>query len=489
MADGSSCWPAEPALAIALGPTAAALASEPGPSAGSNSLSGTLYFTRFVTQNYPSANYGGTNDPTNVKDVTVHYDGTTFSVGTPQSIAAVPAADGLAFTPAHSLLVGQNTGSVYNVDPATGHFTAVSAGTPTAFMIGLSPDGNTAYVGSVGSNANGQIGVVGLNPLHTEGTILVQGPDSNVDAIAFANGQAYYTSSLPDAPGDFGKIDLTTGVETQILTGIPAAHGMTYDAYSQTLILTGMNEIAQIDPNNPTQILSSVTVPLAGTGYFDVYDLGWTDGQGHLFAAANDGDLTFVDYAGSGRVGAAKLIQTVHVDSYLDDIIGQLGTSACIVGSTGDQGSTGEDEGTEGSDNGFTASQSTSNGNDLGSEDDDSGSAGNNCKPSCDTTSNSDQTNGTQNGLSGRPRTACPEAASAIPARTGMGCTTGYFARLAGRLGGGWFGPRSARRQRGGAGSVGQPPGYRRGPRPSFGWRVTRSPWPPLPRRAAALDR
>lgn len=308
-----------------------------GRSGAASALQGTLYYTRFVTANFPSGNYGGTGDPTNVKSVGFSYTTSGgLQLGTPQAVATVPAADGLAFSSSNTLLVGgQNTGNVFNVNIQSGQYTTVPAGTPAAYMIGLSPHGNTAYVGSVGDNSNGQIGVVGLRPtVHPVGTITVNGgpgvaaPDPNVDAIAFANGQAYYTSSMPDAPGDFGTINLQTGQETQLLTNVPAAHGMVFDPYSGMLVLTGMNEIAQINPQDPTQIASSTTVALTGSSpYFNVFDLPWADGQGQLFAAANNGQLVFLNYAKSGLVGSASTVQTVTVDTYLDDVVGVLGPS------------------------------------------------------------------------------------------------------------------------------------------------------------------
>ena len=320
--------------------------------AQSGTLQGTLYYTRFVTQDYPSGNYGGTGDPVNVKSVPFYVHHGHLRLGQTQAIAQVPAADGVAVLPSGNLLVGGQftgdvpgstadnfvpggTANVYDVNPQSGQYRSIPAGTPSAFMIGISPNDNLAYLGTFGNRSQGKIGVVGLQPtVHPVGTITVNGgpgvaaPDPNVDAIAFANGQAYYTSSLPDAPGDFGTINLQTGQETQLLTNVPAAHGMVFDPYSGMLVLTGMNEIAQINPQNPTQIASSTTVALTGPNpYFNVFDLPWADGQGQLFAAANNGQLVFLNYAKSGLVGSASTVQTVTVDTYLDDVVGVLGPS------------------------------------------------------------------------------------------------------------------------------------------------------------------
>lgn len=306
-----------------------------------SNFQGILYYTRFVTQNYPSSNYGGTGDPVNVKSVAFHVGANGLTLGTSQAVATVPAADGIAFTPNGNLLVGgQNTGNVYTVNPSAGPGqtpVATPAGTPAAYMLGLDPTGTIAYVGSVGDNSGGQIGVVGLSPtVHTIGTIKVSGPDSNVDAIVFDNGQAFYTSGLPDQPGAFGSINLQTGVETPLLTNVPFAHGATFDPFTGDIILTGtaydattgqnVSEIAQVNPfaASGSMIVSTRQISL-GNGPFDTFDLPWVDGQGQVFAAANDGKMVYVNYAQSGLVGSASdQVQTVYVASWLDDVVGMV---------------------------------------------------------------------------------------------------------------------------------------------------------------------
>lgn len=331
--------------------TVPALADNPHTSTTTTGFDGLLYYTRFALQNYPSSNYGGTGDPVNVKSVTFSYNNGTLSLGTPTDVATVPAADGIAFTPNNDLLVGgQFTQDVYTVDPTAGPGqtpVATPAGTPSAFMIGLNPSGDIAYVGSVGDGSDGDIGVVGLSASAcgtsavpcTLGTIHVSGPDVSLDSIVFDNGQAFYTSGLPDGYGDFGSIDLSTGVETPLLTHVPFAHGATYDPMTGDLILTGtacvancntstappqnLSEIAQVaaTPTSAT-VVSTRQVDL-GNGYFDTFDLPWVDGQGHLFAAANDGKMVFVDYARTGMIGSSSdVVQTVYVDSWLDDVVG-----------------------------------------------------------------------------------------------------------------------------------------------------------------------
>ena len=324
------------------------------PSMSMGGVTGTLYFTRFATANYPSSNYGGTGDANNVGEVSFSYAKGAFTLGTPKAVAAVPAADGVAFTPGPNsqLVVGGQWSSptnpsdvqtsspadVYVVNPNTGQYTAVPAGTPAAFMLGLSPNGRMAYVGSVGGGANGQLGVISLYPkVASAGTITVHGPNPNIDAIAFA-GQgdiAYYTSGSPDAPGAFGTINLSTGQETQLMTNQPWAHGMVYDPYSGTLIASGMNEVAQIDPQTNTVIgMQTITLNPAdagGNSYFATFDQPWVDGHGQVFVSANNGQLAFIDYAATRRLAAPTYMTTVYLSSWLDDVVGVMSQpNACV---------------------------------------------------------------------------------------------------------------------------------------------------------------
>lgn len=334
--------------------SAGAVSAAGGPShqPPSVGVTGTLYFTRFATGNYPWANFGGSGEPQNVGRISYQYANGVFSLGTPQAVATVPAADGITWTPGpHPQLVvgGQWTNpsnpgdtptdtsaDVYVVDPHTGHYTSVSAGTPAAFMLGVSPDGRTAYVGSVGDGAAGALGVLSLYPkVAPAGTIAVVGPDPNIDAIAFtqAGDIAYYTSSLPGQPGDFGVINLSTGRETRLLTDQPWAHGMVFDPYSGTLIASGMDEVAQINPETNTVVgLQTIALNPADAGgntRFTAFDQPWVDGQGHAFVSANNGQMAFIDYAATGSLASATLVTTVYVASWLDDVVGGAPTLAC----------------------------------------------------------------------------------------------------------------------------------------------------------------
>src|SRR5439155_25938761 len=97
------------------------------------------------------------------------------------------------------------------------------------------------------------IPVGSFGPVGTTHTLT--GDDTAVTQIAFDGaGNAYYTASDAFGNGTFGTINLTTFVTSRKMTALPAAHGMAFDAGTNTLILSGANHISQIDPADLTTL-------------------------------------------------------------------------------------------------------------------------------------------------------------------------------------------------------------------------------------------
>jgi hypothetical protein len=158
------------------------------------------------------------------------------------------------------------------------------------------------------------------------------GSDSTVDTIVFdQTGQGWYTDSGSGGVGNFGKININftndTYTTTRTMTNVPAAHGAAYDPYTGTIILMGSNHISQVNPyTGGTSLLADMT--LTGT-----YDQGAVDGQGHIFAANNNGTLTFIDISGSGSLATPTFETTLFLANSLDDVaplsgLGSLSVSA-----------------------------------------------------------------------------------------------------------------------------------------------------------------
>jgi hypothetical protein len=291
-------------LLVALG--AALLLA--GKGAWGDAVEGTLYYTTFL---------GGQN----VWKVTTTYDGVgTFSLGAPVNIASTPGADGIVFAPDGHLLIGGQGNAVHKVNPADGSFVSVSAGGASAFHLAVDPGLDRVWATGI----PGDIGEVPLAPFTNGAFRNVTGDDGAITGLAFdpSPGVWYYTSSGPEGFGSFGTIDMTTFVTDRLLSNVPAAHGMVYDPFNDSLMLFGDDEVSQYDPDAGAIVSTGV---FAGADF----DQGAVDGKGHAFVASNDGDLLFVDYSASGLIGALSNFSSIQfLAAALDDVAPLVGPGA-----------------------------------------------------------------------------------------------------------------------------------------------------------------
>jgi hypothetical protein len=246
--------------------------------------------------------------------VSYNYNGSSsFTLGAVADIAATPGADGLVFTSDGQLAVGGQGNAVYKVDPnATNSFTGVTAGGTSAFHMMVAPNGTIYSSGIPGTPASypGNLSANGVaHPL--------SGDDTAIDTIIWPNAadsnHAVYTSSGSGGHGDIGFLDLTTFTTTQVASGVPAAHGGTYDPFTNTVILFGDSHITQFDP-----VTLAVVSDLAVGG--ETFDQGTVDGKGHIFVASNSGDFLFLDISGSKLVGSPNFQSVQFLASDLDDV-------------------------------------------------------------------------------------------------------------------------------------------------------------------------
>jgi hypothetical protein len=269
------------------------------PAAKADDASGNLFFTTFL---------GGEN----VWTAAYSFNGTTFTLGAPTGIAATNGADGLLFAPDGNLVIaGQGSGQLHEITTAGVAVNTVDAGTG-AYHLGLSGSGGTLYTmwngpGSGGFTAiaattlsGGGLAVAGI-PYHV--LCAVAGSCvTDVRGVVFdpVNGNWYYSTAADGAPGTFGTVtfnDAThTATLTQLLSGV-FAHGVSFDPFTNDIIMNSAGTIQQFDPSSGT-IVSTLT----GIGNFDQ---AAEDGKGHLFAASNSGFLEFVDYDATGLIGAS----------------------------------------------------------------------------------------------------------------------------------------------------------------------------------------
>ncbi len=275
------------------------------PLASAQVVAKTITYTRFA------------GPPDNVRKVEFLYDPSMRSAtfGASTTITSTPGADGVLFAPDGDLIIGGQANAVHKVQPS-GSFTTVTAGGVDAYHVMLDPSGRKVWTAAI----PGFIAEVPLNPFANGTAHTLSGDDTAVTHIAFAGNRAYYTSSGILGLGNFGTIDLTTFTTTRLFTDVTWAHGMTYDCYTQDIMVFANGYVAQFDPDTDTVVSILDASPLNL-----VLDQGTSDGEGHLFIASNTGHMLFVDLTISGMVGAPDFTDAPFLDSFVDDIAPDCG--------------------------------------------------------------------------------------------------------------------------------------------------------------------
>ena len=258
----------------------------------------------------------------NLKRTEIRFDGESVTVGPLSAVADVEGADGLVFASDGDLLIGGQGDRVHKVPTEGGgeHVTVNAAGLK-AFHLTLDPSGQSAWT----SGMPGHLVEIPLQPFADGFARPVHGDDRTITSIAFAsNGMVFYTAGDHRGDGNFGVLDLKTFSTIRLMTGLPAAHAITFDPFTGDLFLFGANQIVQIDPRDPREIKSSLV--------FDqdsLFDQGTADGDGHIVVARTSGHIVFIDYKVSGLVGDdANFVAAAFVDSNLDDIAPLAGLGA-----------------------------------------------------------------------------------------------------------------------------------------------------------------
>lgn len=259
----------------------------------------------------------------NVKKTSFSYDtGTaTFSLGSIVNIGTTYGADGIAGNPQNSdlLLIGGQGPRINTISKSTGTATIYSS--PVSVFHLAVTDNTTVY----GSGIPGYLARHTINPdgsLSAGTSITLSGDNTTITSLISTPSGFYYTSSGSGGFGNFGTLEFTTPTTatTSAYGSYAAAHGGMYDPFTNSIILTGDGHISQFD------LTGSMLADLALGG---TYDQGTVDGLGHLYAANNNGNLTFIDFSTSGLINSG-FVSTQFLAPYLDDVAPLIGS-----GSTG----------------------------------------------------------------------------------------------------------------------------------------------------------
>ena len=260
-----------------------------------DTVSGTLFFTTFA---------GGEN----VHSVTYNFDGTAFTLGSVNNVAATAGADGLLFAPNGNLIVAGQGLNLTEVTTGGTIVKTVNPGNP-AFHLALNSNTSNALLYSMWNGGGGaqiaaaQLSGGGLSGPGTPYSVSCAtghaGCSTDVRGVSFdpTNNTWYYGTAGDGASGDFGTVVFDDTAHTATLTPIlfgVFAHGLTFDPFTDDIFFSSAGVISQFDPTS-----NSIVGNVFGIGNFDQSS---ADGKGHLFVASNGGGLEFIDFSATKNI-------------------------------------------------------------------------------------------------------------------------------------------------------------------------------------------
>lgn len=270
--------------------------------------------SRAITGFFAYTTYQGTP---NIKRITYHYDGSKITLGVPLAIAATAGADGITTLPNGDLVVGGEEHETYLLSPQPGLIKTASVG--DALSDHVTYDSQRNVIWTSGDNPYSDLAEIPLKTFAKGIIRQLKGDDNHITQLAFDTAHnAYYTLSPPQGNGAFGIVNLDTFITTRKINNLPAAHGIIFDHFTNTLILVGSNHITQINPST-FAIISDWKAPAQHSQL--QLDQAATDGWGHLWITSNDGNIVFIDYSHTKKVNDLTNYQYVQfLENNLDDV-------------------------------------------------------------------------------------------------------------------------------------------------------------------------
>lgn len=237
----------------------------------------------------------------NLYKVEYDYDGIGSMTATATVLTTLPTAADAMIVPGGDIVVAGQGPNVYKVNFTTGDFTTVSASN-NGNTVSLDPSGTSVWIGWTDTSPS----QVPLNPFANGTPHSVAGDDAAITSLAFTPGNGVYYSNGGEGVGNFGRIDLVTFTTTRLIASTFAST-VHYDRFSRSLVMAAGGQAIQVDPADPTVVLSSRDDSAAGENYLMLRP----DGRGHLLGTRwgggggnpSGGRLVLVDYSATGLIG------------------------------------------------------------------------------------------------------------------------------------------------------------------------------------------
>ncbi len=232
----------------------------------------------------------------NIGKVEWNWDGKQiFSLGAPKNYPRVPAIFSLVYTWDNALLIaGKYKNEVYKIKPGDKPMDTAKVGWNLPEHIFVEPGLKSAWI----TDNRGYLYHTPLDPYGKPEEIRPTGSEKGINTISYKDAnQAWYTQSTLFDSTHIGELDTKTMATKRTLTLGTFVNDSHWDPFTNQVVLCGDKTLSQYDPETKT-ITSKRTFAHVSELYSCV-----VDGEGHMILSSWKGDIYFIDYSNTGKVG------------------------------------------------------------------------------------------------------------------------------------------------------------------------------------------
>ena len=225
-----------------------------------------------------------------------NWDGRShFWLGTPRLFPGLKVTYGLAYTWDDDLLITNKTNDeLYKVKPGEAIFDTQKNSWRAPEHIFVEPGLKSAWITSRGGN----LYRIPLDPYGKAVETPPTGSEKGINTIAYRDADAaWYTQSKEGDSSQIGEFDPKTRATKRRLTIRPLVNDSHYDPFTRNVILCGDKDLLQYDP-----VLNAIVSERVFPDEKELYSCV-VDGEGHVILSSGNGNIFFVDYSRTGKIG------------------------------------------------------------------------------------------------------------------------------------------------------------------------------------------
>jgi hypothetical protein len=258
-----------------------------GPARAGRPANGYFYFTF-------SRDFAGDN----IGKVEWNWDGRSkFYLGVPQTFPRVPTINSLVYTYDDQLMIaGKYENEAYKIKPGAKSWDTAKSTWKLPEHIFVEPGLKSAWI----TDNRGYLYRTPIAPFGAVTEVRPTGSEKGVNTISYRDAEtAWYTQSTLFDSSHIGVLDPNTMATQRKLTIGTFVNDSHYDPFTKNVVLCGDKTLSQYDPETNAIVSKRVF------GHVSQLYSCVVDGEGHMILSSWKGDIYFIDYSATGKIGDA----------------------------------------------------------------------------------------------------------------------------------------------------------------------------------------